>query len=140
MLQEDAMKVLPLAEGDLATIKDGRGRPISVIGLAVIDDLGNYHQLCREELTIIRPPRLRPWNSIEEMGEAVNHWFKHKPNNALLKLVFLCEGDPKPVGFPNQGKVNLYTLTELNTHFEHTPTPWLADTWKPCGVKEEDGK
>ena len=60
MLQEDAMKVLPLAEGDLATIKDGRGRPISVIGLAVIDDLGNYHQLCREELTIIRPPRLRP--------------------------------------------------------------------------------
>ena len=137
-LQEDAKKLLPLiqaaAEGKGLRTKDHDCQVSSISGIMQ----GSYF-FGTNSLEIIEPPKLRPWQSIEEMGEAVNDWFKL--NNTNTHKVFAFNVSGKQIYFlsNNTGGVCKWDMESLLNHAEHTPTPWLSDSWKPCGIEEKDG-
>ena len=131
-LQEDAKKLKPLidaaAEGKGLRTKDDDIDLESISGI-----MKGSHFFGINALKIIEPPHWRPWKSTEEMGEAVNDWFRHKTTGRMsrIKLIVLQE-----IGFNDDNY--LASLKQILEEREHTPTPWLADSWKPCGVEEKE--
>lgn len=83
------------------------------------------------ELEIVKPPAFRPWNSIEEMGEAINWWFRIQ--GEFVYWFKLGEAYSNKVIWTD---AKTSTFLELFANNECTPTPWLPDSWRPCGVKE----
>lgn len=66
------------------------------------------------------PPTWRAWKSVAEMGDAVNGWFRRKGDASSAFRV--CDLD--------------WDLGSLVDQFEHSPTPWIEESWEPCGVRE----
>ena len=74
-LQEDAKELLPLIQA--ATDGKGLRTKDDTIDLNGISGLmKGSHFFGISYLKIIEPPKLRPWKSSEEMGEAINNWFR----------------------------------------------------------------
>jgi len=79
----------------------------------------------------IKPePKFRQWQSIEEMGEAVNHWFRQKHTIVKLRV------EASYLESIDLSDEKNRSLNELCLNYEHSPTPWIADSWKPCGVEK----
>ena len=86
-------------------------------------------------ISILKPKKYRAWKSIEEMGEAVNHWFRLKEHyNVLRKIgIMMNHNEPDCIDFcGEEGSVHTY-LNNLLDSYEHSPD---LKTWLPCGVEE----
>ena len=134
-LQEDAKKLLPFiqaaAEGKLIT---ACGNPVLRMAFycSTKTDDGLFQA---DHMKIVASPVFRAWVSVEEMGETVNDWFRRKDNHRRTrKITNFSRNEPDCIVFGEDGDVHTYLNNLFNGH-EHSPTPWLNDSWLPCGVE-----
>lgn len=122
--QELAQKALPwlklMAEG-----KTVMRRGTEIKSLEELED----NIRCYHELHVGEPPKFRPWASVEEMGEKVDWWFRMKVNKSFIfkiRQIDTCE--------ITWDDMESSTFAMLFANNECSPTPWIADSWQPCGV------
>jgi len=131
-LQEDAKKLLPIiqaaAEGKPIVRKVDGERCVSLKLQGVLKYDNRFEPL--DNLYIVEPSKYRAWKDVAEMGEAVNHWFRIGQCNAIWKILRFTA---KTVFTIDHNEIQEYSLP-FSTETMHTATPWIEDSWKPCGV------
>ena len=76
--------------------------------------------------------KIVPWENVEDMGAAVNDWFmcKKSIDDATRIKSYYVHG----VSFTGS---DLCPFGYLLDKMEHSATPWLKDSWKPCGKESK---
>jgi len=138
-LQEDAKQILLFVQEIANGSKAARHLDEEeLIGLKLIGMLRDDRTEPFKNLYIIEPPKFRPWASVKEMGEAVNHWFRLK---GLKQQTY-----QKAIAMNDEQGVKMALMTpfspwqELFRMVENSPTPWIADSWQPCGIVYDERK
>lgn len=141
--QEIAKKALPyvqaMAEGRIVEYKV-QNKASRHLRWLEVNRLGSLEALLfsKEKMRISKPPKtepkIEPWASVEEMGEAVSHWFKKKGTRYAHTIKGLCvANDDRIIGVIDEDESVFISFKTLMETREHSSTPWIADSWKPCG-------
>ncbi len=143
-LQEDAKKLLPFiqaaAEGKTLARKSDGDQALGFDRFFVL--LKDRRAEPIENMNIIEPPRLRPWNSIDEIP--VDHWFNLNHDITPLAPIRIngIRVDPLRLVFisnthPEEKHECVWDMESLFKFCRHSSD---LKNWEVCGVEIKDGE
>ena len=88
-LQEDAKKILPIiqAAADGKKIQYDDGAFVEGLNTRIFNVRGENCYRFVDGLSFVEPPKFRYWDSIKDVGESINDWFRLKNETAIVKIV-----------------------------------------------------
>jgi hypothetical protein len=111
---------------------ESNGRPILHLALSSPSIVINNKMTALRAFDVKKEPKLRPWKSMMEMGEAINHWYRSSPCGRSIFKITSHSPDENAVSVDEVG-VNMENMLR---RFEHSSTPWDDSSWKECGILE----